>query len=95
MTHDDLQAEETIDATALDALSNDALWEIVRSELGAGDLTRLVWLLEENADNALTASERAELAARSRAAERLRQRRANAAAVLRQRGCNAPPVDEL
>jgi len=94
MTHDYLKAEDAFDLAALDALSNDALWEVVHSQLSAGDVTRLVWLLEENADNALTASERAELAARSRAAALLRQRRVYAATVLRQRGCRVPPVDE-
>lgn len=95
MTHNDRNDDATADLAALDALSDDALWSIVRSQLSAGDVTRLVWLLEENADNALTASERAELAARSRDAEHWRQRRVRAAEVLRQRGCSVPSVDEL
>lgn len=95
MTRNDLKAEGAFNPAALDALSDDALWEIVHRQLSAGNVTRLVWLLEENADNALTASERAELAARSRAAELLRLRRAYAATVLRQRGYSLPPVDDV
>ncbi len=44
--------------------------------------TRLQWLLEENADNALTGSERAELAARLAAAEQFARRQEYAAAIL-------------
>ena len=49
------------DIAALGELDDAALWAIARSQLGAGDTTRLVWLLEENADNALSASERARI----------------------------------
>lgn len=72
--------------SSLDLLDDDALWEIVRSQLSAGDVTRLTWLLEENADNALTTSERAELEARVAEARRFSQHKARAAALLQQRG---------
>ncbi len=94
MTYDH-DASDASDLAALDALGNDALWEIVHSQLSAGDVTRLVWLLEEHTDNALNSSERAELQARSAEAERLLQRRAHAAAVLQQRGYAVPPIDEM
>ena len=94
MTYDH-NASDAPDLTPLETLGNDALWEIVHSQLSAGDVTRLVWLLEEHADNALNASERAELQARSAEAEHLQQRRAHAAAVLQQRGYAVPPIDEM
>ncbi|MBK8050888.1 MAG: hypothetical protein IPK16_29575 [Anaerolineales bacterium] len=53
--------------------------------MSAGDVTRLQWLLEEHADNALGTNERAELAARAAAAEALAQRKEAAATVLAQR----------
>ena len=95
MTHDHHHDDNVFDLAALDTLGNDALWEIVHSQLSAGDVTRLVWLLEEHADNALNASERAELQARSAEAEHLLRRRAHAAAVLQQRGYSVPPIDEM
>ena len=83
------------DPTSFDLLDDDALWDIVHSQLSAGDVTRLTWLLEENADNALTASERAELEARSTAASRFVERKASAAAVLQRRGHDVPSDDGL
>lgn len=83
------------DLAALDLLDDDALWEIVRSQLSAGDVTRLTWLLEENADNALAASERAELEARLQEADQRQQRRMRAVAQLQQRGHVVPPIEEL
>ena len=94
MTYDH-DASDASSLASLDTLGNDALWEIVHSQLSAGDVTRLVWLLEEHTDNALNASERAELQARSAEAEHLQQRRAHAAAVLQQRGYAVPPIDEM
>jgi len=94
MTYDH-DASDASNLAALDALGNEALWEIVHSQLSAGDVTRLVWLLEEHTDNALNASERAELQARSAEAERLWERRVHAAAVLQQRGYAVPPIDEM
>jgi len=91
--HDDV--EHAPDLATLDALSSDALWAIVHSQLSASDVTRLVWLLEEHTANALNASERAELHARSVEAELLLQRRVHAAAVLQQRGYSVPPLEEL
>ncbi len=66
-------------------LSDAELAAIAEDELSAGDVTRLQWLLEENADNALGTSERAELAARAAAAEALARRKEYAAAILAQR----------
>lgn len=79
---------------ALDQLDDAALWEIAGSQLSAGDATRLQWLLEENTDNALTTSERAELAARAAAAERALLQAERAAALLQARGHVLPPIDQ-
>jgi hypothetical protein len=80
---------------SLDLLDDDALWEIVRSQLSAGDVTRLTWLLEENADNALAVSERAELEARSAEAHHFIQRKARAAALLQERGYVVPAGEDI
>lgn len=73
------------DLAALHGLSDAELAAIAAAELSAGDIIRLQWLLEENADNALVGSERAELAARAAAAEQFNRRRDYATAVLAQR----------
>lgn len=77
------------DLAALDPLDVETLMDIAQSELSAGDTTRLIWLLEEQADNALNASEFAELAMRSAAAQALQARKVYAAALLEQRGYSA------
>lgn len=69
-------------AAELAALSDADLAAIAHSELSPGDATRLQWLLEENADNALTTSERAELVARAGAAEQFARRKEHAAQLL-------------
>jgi hypothetical protein len=63
-------------------LDDAELRAIAEGEMRAGDVTRLQWLLEENADNALTGSERAELAARLADAEQFTRRKEYAAALL-------------
>ena len=73
------------DLATLQRLEDAELQAIAEGEMSAGDVTRLQWLLEENADNALTTSERAELAARLAAAEQFARHREYAAAVLAQR----------
>ncbi len=79
---------------ALDQLDDAALWEIAHSQLSAGDVTRLQWLLEEQGDMALTISERAELAARAAAAAHMMERAERATALLQARGHAVPPVDQ-
>jgi hypothetical protein len=87
--HDGVPPEETFVS-----LDDDALWAIVHRQLSAGDVTRLVWLLEENADNALNSSERAELQARLAEAGQMERESDHAAALLRQRGRHVPPLGE-
>lgn len=78
------------DLATLQRLEDAELQTIAEGEMSAGDVTRLQWLLEENADNALTTSERAELAARLAAAEQFARRREYAATILAQR--QPPPA---
>ncbi len=73
------------DLAAMQRLSDAELAAIAQDEMNAGDVTRLQWLLEESADNALTMSERAELAARAAAADYFARRKEYAAALLAQR----------
>ncbi|MBE2240583.1 MAG: hypothetical protein IAE81_22540 [Caldilineaceae bacterium] len=79
---------------ALDALEDDALWRIAHGQRSAGDVTRLEWLLEEHADNALRGSERLELETRMAAADAFLRRKAYAAVLLQRRGYDAPQSDE-
>ena len=70
------------DFADLHQLDDAELRAMAQAEMSAGDVTRLQWLLEENADNALTTSERAELAARMAATGKFARRREYAAALL-------------
>lgn len=70
------------DLAGLRQLTEAELRAIAEDEMSAGDVTRLQWLMEEAADNALTGSERAELAARLAAAEQFARRKEYAAALL-------------
>ena len=71
---------------ALHALDDADLAEIAQSERSAGEVTRHEGLQEKNVDRALSASERAELAALEAAADRFAWRRNHAIALLRWRG---------
>ncbi len=73
------------DLAAMQRLSDAELAAIAQDEMNPGDVTRLQWLLEENADNALSMSERAELAARAAAADSFTRRKEYAATLLAQR----------
>ena len=79
------QPPSALDLATLQRLEDAELQAIAEGEMSAGDVTRLQWLLEENADSALTTGERAELTARLAAAEQFARRRECAAAILAQR----------
>ena len=83
------QPSPASDLAAWHRISDAELSAIAQDEMGPGDVTRLQWLLEENADNALTTSERSELTARAVAAEHFTRRREQAAAILAER--QSPP----
>jgi hypothetical protein len=88
-------AEFQTDLAALDDLDDAALWHLARSQPSAGEVTRLEWLLEEQGDHALSASERLELEARLAGTDRFMRAKAHASALLQQRGHALPPLDEL
>jgi hypothetical protein len=83
------------DLAALDRYDDEALWRIARSYRTEADIIRLQELLEKNADEQLTETERAELAQLHTEADRLMLRKAHAAALLRWRGHTIPPADKL
>ena len=79
-------AERRDELAALHALDDADLAKIAQSERSAGEVTRHEGLQEKNVDRALSASERAELAALEAAADRFAWRRNHASALLRWRG---------
>jgi hypothetical protein len=88
-------AEFQPDLAALDRLGDEVLWRIARSQRSETDGARLRELLEKNAADALTASERLELNEQVAEADRLMLRKAHAAALLQWRGHAVPPFERL
>lgn len=88
-------AEFQADLAALDRLGDDALWRIARSQRSEADAARLQELLEKNATDGLTATERLELNTQVTEADRLMLRKAHAAALLQWRGHAVPPFERL
>jgi hypothetical protein len=83
------------DLAALDRLEDEALWRIARSQRSKADAAHLQELLEKNADDALSATERLELDAQVADADLLMLRKAHAAALLQWRGHAVPPFERL
>lgn len=92
---DDVPAEFQADLAALDRLDDKALWQVARSQQSETTLDRYEDLLQQNADDTLTAAERDELTQLRREADRFMLRKAHAAALLRWRGYQLPPADKL
>jgi hypothetical protein len=92
---DDVPAEFQADLAALDRLDDKTLWQVARSQQSEADMARYEDLLQQNANDALTAAERDELAHLRQEADRLMLRKAHAAALLRWRGYQLPPADKL
>lgn len=92
---DDVPAEFQADLAALDRLDDKALWQVARSQQSESTLDRYEDLLQQNADDTLTAAERDELTQLRREADRFMLRKAHAAALLRWRGYQLPPADKL
>jgi len=83
-------AEFRDELAALHTLDDADLAEIAQSERSAGEVTRHEGLQEKNVDRALSASERAELAALEAAADHFAWRKNHAIALLRWRGYEQP-----
>jgi hypothetical protein len=92
---EDAPAEFQADLAALDRLDDDTLWHIARLRQTAVEMGRYQELLEKNANNALSDTERVELTQLRTAADRFMLRKVQAAALLRWRGHHIPPADNL
>jgi hypothetical protein len=83
------------DLAALDRMDDNALWRVARSRRTEADAARLQELLDKQADDRLSETERAELERLRADADRLMLRKAHAAALLHWRGYTIPPADKL
>jgi len=83
------------DLAALDRLDDAALWHIARRRQTAVDMVRYQELLEKNANDTLSDTERADLTQLRTAADRFMLQKVQAAALLRWRGHHIPPADTL
>lgn len=92
---EDVPAEFQADLAALDRLNDDALWQIARSQQTEADMVRYQALLDKNANESMTESERLELTQLRVEADRFMLRKAHAAALLRWRGHQLPPAEKL
>ena len=92
---DDAPAEFQADLAALDRLDDAALWGIARSRMTEADMERYQELLDKNANDALKAEERDDLAGLRIEADRFMLCKAHAAALLRWRGYQVPPAEAL
>lgn len=83
------------DLAALDRLDDSSLWRIARQDQIEQDWSRYQALLDKNAEDTITAGERAELERLRIEADRFMLRKAHAAAVLRWRGHTIPLAPAL
>ena len=88
-------AEFQADLAALDRLDDAALWRIARTRATQTQMDRYQTLLDKNANQTLSASERNELAQLRTAQDREMLRKAHAASLLQWRGHQIPPADKL
>lgn len=91
-TLEGVPAEYRADPATLASLSDDALWQIARSEFPARRFARLEQLLAGHADGTLEATEAAELAQLHAESNQLMLRRAYVYALLRWRGHAVPQM---
>lgn len=88
-------AEFQADLTALDRLDDAALWRIARSRAAPTQMDHYQTLLDKNANQTLSASERNELTQLRTNQDRDMLRKAHAASLLQWRGHQIPPADKL
>ena len=81
--------------TALDRLDDAALWRIARSRAAPTQMDHYQTLLDKNANQTLSASERNELTQLRTNQDRDMLRKAHAASLLQWRGHQIPPADKL
>ena len=92
---EDAPVEFQADLAALDRLDDDSLWMIARGQQKDLDMVRYQELLDKNAADALTPTERTELTDLRTTADRFMLRKAQAAAILRWRGHLLPPAERF
>ncbi len=92
---EDVPAEFQADLAALDRLHDEALWQIARSRQTDDDMVKYQELLDKNANQSITETERLELTQLRIEADRFMLRKAHAAALLRWRGHQLPPAEKL
>jgi hypothetical protein len=88
-------AEFQADLAALDRLDDAALWRLARYRAMAAQIERYQTLLDKNANNTLSAEERAELAQLRTEFDRRMLQKVHAAALLQWRGHQIPPSDKF
>lgn len=92
---EDVPAEFQTDLAALDRLNDEALWQIARSRQTEDDMVRYQELLDKNANETMTETERLDLTHLRIEADRFMLLKAHAAALLRWRGHQLPPPEKL
>lgn len=88
-------AEFQAELAALDRLDDAALWRIARSRTPEAEMERYQILLDQKANNAITAGEHEELTRLRLEADRQMLCKVHAAALLQWRGHQIPPADKL
>ncbi len=88
-------AEFQADLAALDRLDDASLWQVARSYQTDLDMERYQALLDKNANESISPTERAELTQLRTEADRFMLRKAHAAALLRWRGHQLPPAEKM
>lgn len=91
----DAPTEHHATLAELENLSDDALWNIARTQIGENEMARYELLLDKNSEGALSPLETEELSLLKTAANRFMLRKAHAAALLKWRGHIIPPAHKL
>jgi hypothetical protein len=92
---EDLPEAMRADLLALEALDDEALWQVAESQLDFNDSARQGALLEKNSAGTITPAERQALADLRYAADRLMLQKAYASVLLKWRGHRLPAIAEV
>jgi hypothetical protein len=91
----DAPTEFEEDLKALEALDDEALWEVLFSKVSLATQRKLHWFLEKNQSGTLTERERIQLDTLQQEADKVMLRKAHAAVLLKWRGHCIPTLKEL
>ena len=92
---DDAPVEFQADLAALERMDDEALWRIARSRAAPALMDRYQVLLDKNANQAISAQERKELAQLRTDLDQQMLCKVHAAALLQWRGHQIPPADKM